>query len=55
MRLQMLTPLLHRDFRLLWIGQTVSNLGNGLYSVALPFQILQLGGTPLQLGTGFTV
>jgi MFS family permease len=30
-------------------------LGNGLYSVALPFQILQLGGTPLQLGTGFTI
>jgi len=51
----MLEPLRHRDFRLLWIGQTVSMLGNGLYSVALPFQILQLGGTPLQLGTGFTV
>jgi predicted MFS family arabinose efflux permease len=55
MCLEMLRPLGHRDFRLLWIGQTVSNLGNGLYSVALPFQILQLGGTPLQLGTGFTV
>jgi MFS family permease len=51
----MLEPLRHRDFRLLWIGQSVSMLGNGLYSVALPFQILQLGGTPLQLGTGFTV
>src|SRR2546423_7955755 len=51
----MLQPLRHRDFRLLWIGQTVSMLGNGLYSVALPFQILQLKGTPLQLATGFTV
>jgi MFS family permease len=50
----MLEPLRHRDFRLLWIGQSVSMLGNGIYSVALPFQILQLGGTPLQLGTGFT-
>ena len=55
MRLAMLEPLRHRDFRLLWIGQSVSMLGNGLYSVALPFQILQLGGTPLQLGTGFTI
>lgn len=54
MRLAMLEPLRHRDFRLLWVGQTVSMLGNGLYSVALPFQILQLGGTPVQLGTGFT-
>lgn len=53
-RLPMLEPLRHRDFRLLWIGQTVSMVGNGLYSVALPFQILQLGGTPLQLGTAFT-
>ena len=53
-RLPMLEPLRHRDFRLLWIGQTVSMVGNGLYSVALPFQILQLGGTPVQLGTGFT-
>lgn len=51
----MLEPLRHRDFRLLWAGQSISNLGNGLYTVALPFQILRLGGTPLQLGTGFTI
>src|SRR5256886_7363757 len=49
----MLAPLRHRDFRLLFIGQTVSMVGNQLYSVALPFQILALKGTPLQLGTGF--
>ena len=54
MGLEMLKPLRHRDFRLLWIGQSVSQVGNGLYLVALPFQILHLGGTPLQLGTGFT-
>jgi hypothetical protein len=54
-RLTILEPLRHRDFRLLWIGQSVSMLGNALYSVALPFQILQLKGTPLQLGTGFTI
>src|SRR5438552_2263429 len=49
----MLAPLRHRDFRLLFIGQTISMVGNQLYSVALPFQILALKGTPLQLGTGF--
>src|SRR6202030_4539862 len=54
-RLTILEPLRHRDFRLLWVGQSVSMLGNALYSVALPFQILQLKGTPLQLGTGFTI
>lgn len=53
-RLQILAPLRHRDFRLLFIGQAVSVAGNQMYAVALPFQILALGGTPLQLGAGFT-
>jgi MFS family permease len=52
-RLAILAPLRQRDFRLLFIGQTVSVVGNQLYSVALPFQILALGGSPVQLGTGF--
>ncbi|MFN2519488.1 MAG: MFS transporter [Candidatus Limnocylindria bacterium] len=43
-------PLRHRDFRLLWVGQTVSMLGTFVDLVALPFQILALGGTPVQLG-----
>ena len=47
---RILEPLRHRDFRLLWTGQTVSRLGNFIYMVALPFQILALGGSPLQLG-----
>jgi MFS family permease len=47
---RVLEPLRHRDFRLLWTGQTVSRLGNFIYGVALPFQILALGGSPLQLG-----
>ncbi len=51
----MLAPLRHRDFRLLLFGQTVSIFGNQLYFVALPFQILALKGTALQLGTGFTI
>lgn len=55
MQLTILQPLRHRDFRLLFIGQTVSMVGNQLYAVALPFQILALHGSPLQLGTGFTI
>lgn len=55
MRLTILEPLKHRDFRLLFVGQTISLLGNQLYSVALPFQIIALHGSPVQLGTGFTI
>src|SRR3989454_12752718 len=43
-------PLRHRDFRLLWTGQTVSLVGNFVHGVALPFQILALGGGALELG-----
>lgn len=50
-----LLPLRHRDFRLLWAGQTVSILGNFIYGVALPFQILALGGSALQLGIGASI
>src|SRR5438132_5037558 len=49
----LLGPLKHRDFRLLWIGQSVSLFGNAIYGVALPFQILDLGGSALQLGAGY--
>ena len=52
---RLLAPLAHRDFRLLWMGQTVSQLGNFVHSVALPFQILALGGTPIQLGIAFAI
>jgi MFS family permease len=51
----MLQPLRHRDFRLLWMGQSVSMVGNAVYQVALPFQILALGGSPVQLGISFAV
>ncbi len=46
----MLAPLRHRDFRLLLTGQTVSSFGNSISNVAVPFQVLALGGSPLQLG-----
>ena len=45
-----LEPLRHRDFRLLWTGQTISLVGNFIHGVALPFQILALGGGALELG-----
>jgi len=45
-----LAPLGHRDFRLLLTGQTVSSFGNSISNVAVPFQVLALGGSPLQLG-----
>ena len=44
-------PLRHRDFRLLWVGQTLTLLGSFISQVALPFQILDLGGSALELGT----
>ena len=43
-------PLRHRDFRLLWTGQTLSLLGSFVSNIAYPFQVLQLGGSALELG-----
>lgn len=41
----------HRDFVNLWIGQTVSKLGNGISSLALPLTaVLMLHASPLQMG-----
>jgi MFS family permease len=40
-----------RDFRLLWLGQTVSILGDQFYLVALPWLVLHLTGSGLKLGT----
>ena len=48
---RVLLPLRHRDFRLLFLGQSVSNFGNTFWLVALPFQLIALGATPVQLGT----
>ena len=43
-------PLANRNFRLLAIGESVSNLGDQFYLVALPWLTLQLTGSPLDLG-----
>ncbi|MEX0709658.1 MAG: MFS transporter, partial [Chloroflexota bacterium] len=50
-----LEPLRHRDFRLLWIGQTSSRLGDSAYAVALPLQVLAIGGGALELGIVFSL
>lgn len=46
----MLTTLKNRDYRLLWMGQGVSILGDQFYLVALPWLVLQLTRDPVQLG-----
>lgn len=40
-----LRPLADREFRLLWSGQTASLLGDGIFSVALAWQALNLSPT----------
>lgn len=44
-------PLSLRDFRLLFVGQAISLLGDQFYLVALPWLVLQLTGSGLALGT----
>jgi MFS family permease len=44
------TPLRHRDFRLLFWGQLISILGSQITYVAIPFQVYQLTRSPLMVG-----
>src|SRR5215216_661384 len=45
------SPLGVRNFRLLWIGEAISLLGDQFYMIALPWLVLQLTGSALALGT----
>jgi len=45
------SPLSVRNFRLLWIGESISLLGDQFYLIALPWLVLQLTGSALALGT----
>jgi MFS family permease len=45
------SPLSVRNFRLLWIGEGISLLGDQFYMIALPWLVLQLTGSALALGT----
>jgi MFS family permease len=45
-----LGALRHRDFRLFWIGQLVSQIGTWMQSVAQAWLVLELTHSPLHLG-----
>lgn len=48
-RLRILSPLAERDFRLLWAGQTVSLVGDGITTIALAWQTFELTRSPVSL------
>src|ERR687890_1076734 len=41
-----LRALRHRDFRLLWTGQTVSLVGDGIYLVAIAWLVYDISNQP---------
>lgn len=49
MAVRALRPLRHREFRLLWAGLAVSLAGDGVWLVAVAWQVIELGGGPAQL------
>src|SRR5262245_36670428 len=44
--LSMLRPLRRRDFALLWAGASISLLGDGIYVVAIAWQVYDLSNAP---------
>jgi len=48
-----LGALEERNFRLLWLGQTGSTVGDGLTFVAIAFAVLGIGGTATDIGIVF--
>jgi DHA3 family tetracycline resistance protein-like MFS transporter len=50
-RVRLLAPLAHRDFRLLAGGISVSLLGDGLFLVALAWQVYTVSNAPAALAT----
>ena len=48
-RLNLLIPLRHRSFRLLWAGMTVSLLGDGIFLVAVAWQTYAISNHPSAL------
>lgn len=48
-RLRILRPLRVRDFALVWTGMTVSLLGDGIYMVAIAWQVYAISNTPTAL------
>ena len=57
-RVRLLAPLALRDFRLLWTGMCISLLGDGVFIVALAWQVYALSNVPTALalvGVAMTV
>jgi MFS family permease len=52
-RIGIFRPLSSRDFALLWAGMTISLLGDGVYLVAVAFQVYKLSNSPAALSTVF--
>ena len=48
-RIKMLRPLSVRDFALLWTGMSISLLGDGIYLVAIVWQVYELSNAPTAL------
>src|SRR3712207_1008718 len=48
-RLGILRPLRIRDFALLWTGLSISLLGDGIYFVAIAWQVYELSNAPTAL------
>jgi len=50
-RVRLLAPLRHRDFRLLWGGMCISLVGDGVFLVAMAWQVYALSNVPTALST----
>ncbi len=48
-RANLLSPLRHRDFRVMWTGMTISLLGDGIFLVAMAWQVYAISNTPKAL------
>ena len=51
----MLAVLRRRNFAMLWLGQLVSQIGDMVLIIALPFYVYQLTGSLLQTGLMYIV
>ena len=57
-RINLITPLADRDFRLLWTGMTISLFGDGIFLIAMAWQAYELWNAPAALsilGIGMTI
>jgi DHA3 family tetracycline resistance protein-like MFS transporter len=57
-RINLTAPLAGRDFRLLWMGMTISLFGDGIFLIAMTWQAYELWNAPAALsilGIGMTI